>query len=88
MSSEKPIEDLEDLGDLGDLLRGPNSRKHLLMLLRACWWIQLGAEIMADEHDYEGYERRAQWMADAKHVVSKLREILKIGLSDDFPGEK
>lgn len=48
----------------------------------------MGAEIMADEHDYEGYERRAQWMADAKHVVSKLREILKIGLSDDFPGEK
>ena len=82
MSSEKSIEDLEYLGDLEDLLQGPNSRKHLLLIQRACSWIQLGAEIMDDEHDYGGYERRAQWMADAKHVVSKLREIVKIGLSE------
>jgi len=88
LSSEKSI---EDLGDLGDLLQGPNSRKHLLLIQRACSWIQLGAEIMDDEPwdlVNGGYKRRDQWIADAKHVVSRLREIVKIGLSDDFPGEK
>ena len=76
MSAEKSI---EDLGDLGDLLRGPNRREHLLMLQRGYSWLLMGMELMDDDERSVGYERRKQWIADAKFVTSKLREICELG---------